>query len=79
MHISAHTDVDSGSVNGSLHQQSSPRKSVAGAQNSLAPNGTSSKTWWLIHVRKGLPRQTCRTPRPVRGEPRRWWIAPSRL
>ena len=32
MHISAQTDLDSGSVNGSLHQQSSPRESVAGAR-----------------------------------------------
>ena len=77
MHISAQTDLDSGSVNGSLHQQSSPRESVAGTRPSGVPNGTSSKTWWLIHVRKGLPQQPCRTPRSVRGA-RRWWIAPSR-
>jgi hypothetical protein len=69
MHISAQTDFGQWICEWLLTSAVISAKECGRRPEPLAPNGTSSKTWWLIHVRKGLPQQTCRTPRPVRGEP----------
>jgi len=85
MHISAQTDLDSGSVNGSLHQQSSPRESVAGTrlegaqwdilQNLVAntrSQGSAAATLPDPAVRPRGPQVVDRTQPLVRPAPAQW-------
>jgi hypothetical protein len=64
---------NSGSVNGSLHQQSSTRYSVLGQWHPTP--WTSTKTLWLIHARTSQPCDARETSRDHLGGPGRPVVA----